>query len=86
MKGLYYFIERTDTNEWYYCKNEPYEDRGGLSTWIMPSWTRDPLLADRFPSEADAKAFMRHDSTFKSVTEKCVITEHEFVVTHKAWE
>jgi len=84
MKQYYYFIERTDTHEWYYLNRTPVEGiyAHDFNIELFPSWTRDPLQAQRFELKEHVEAFMKYDTVFDKKI-KCIITEHEFIINSK---
>lgn len=77
-----YFIERVDTNEWYYTKQEWAETLVGGFTILIPSWTKEPLVANRFTSIESLKNFLKCDTIF-DCSIKCRIVEYEYSLTKK---
>ena len=76
-----YFIERTDTEEWHYIKEEWQEGvmvHDGYMG-LFPEWTNDPMTAKMWDKKEDAEGYLKHETIPHK--ELCVVTEHEFIHT-----
>lgn len=68
--GIKYFIERTDTNYWWYA---------------LTAFTNDPMAATMFDTREEAEKFLKESNVIPARLD-CIVTEHEFVRVHPARE
>jgi len=73
--GIKYFIERTDTHEWYYdnMHDNVFERTIG--------WTSSPIMAMMFDTKEDAEKYLLESFIPPRIIVE--ITEHEFVPIEK---
>lgn len=83
-KYVTYFIERTDTHEWYYeemtiDKDSFYPYPHDNNIYIDKLWTNDPLKAKRFIIADYAKEYLNTIIFSTDIDEKLlIVTEHSF--------
>jgi len=81
MRNFKYFIERTDTEEWHYIKEEWQEGviiHDGYMG-LIPEWTNDPWTAKMWDEKEDAEEYLKHERIPHKGS--LIVTEHEFVYT-----
>ena len=84
MRKFVYFIERKDTNEWFYQEIGTQNPTGlvhGEEMTFAPSWTNDPFTAINYSkhgAEMEIKmgTFLGMDIDISNL----IVTEHEFVI------
>lgn len=72
--GIKYFIERTDTHQWW------WEDQTDNYNERSCGWTNNPQDAVMFDTNELAESYLKESSAIPSRVE-CIVTEHEFVTS-----